>query len=116
MTNAQKVAELHQQIASINKDLADNKPGMCTYEDRECLTDNYQANLEYQEYYIEQMAEVSDIADQIATLELLPPGGQYDANPWSYEEASDEIYGVNSQGLRYVSPEVGYVDEDEEYR
>lgn len=46
-------------------------------------------------------------------------------NQLSWEEMNDHFNchyhpepknEVNSQGLRYVSPEVGWVDEDEEYR
>jgi len=101
MTNLEKIDELKLQVLKIKQELVDNKPSHCTAEDIEDVSDNYQSNLEYGWYRDEQQAEIDDILEEIAGLEKLPEGGQYDETPWSYEEASNEIYSNAPQGMYY---------------
>jgi len=111
MKNAQKITQLQAQIVAIKTDIENAYPGRLSAEDIEDVSDQYQAQLEWGWYRDEQNDAISDIQVEISHLESLHPGHTY--NDPLIEEI---VWPVNSQGLRYVSEEVGYVDEDEEYR
>jgi hypothetical protein len=101
MTNLEKVTDLRLQILRIKQDLVDNQPSRCTMEDIEDVSDVYQSNLEYQWYREEMEAEIAELEVEIARIELLPSGGQFDENPWSFEEAQDKYYSNAPEGMFY---------------
>ena len=110
MTNAEKITELQMQVLRILQDIEDNRPDRLSIEDVEDVSDNYQANLEYGWYVDEHREIISALQEDIVALQSLHPSHTYN------DPAIAEIeWPVNSQGLRYVSAEVGYVDQDEEY-
>ena len=101
MTNSEKATELRLQVLRIKQELEDNQPNRCTAEDIEEVSDNYQANLEYGWYCDEKKAEITELEIDIARLESLPSGGQFDENPWSYDDARNEIYSDAPTGMFY---------------
>jgi len=112
MTNSQKIVELQAQIATIEQQLHDYYPGRLSSEDFECLSDRHQAMLEYNEYAEEQQVVISELQADIAHLRTLPAIGTWIDDAANIEEIEWPVV----DGLRYVSEEVGYVDQDEEYR
>ena len=110
MTNSEKITELQMQVLRIRQDIEDNAPDRLSAEDIEDVSDNYQANLEYGWYVDEQEELISQLRAGIATLQQLHPDHIYN------DPAIEEIEWPVVDGLRYVSEEVGYVDQDEEYR
>ena len=111
MTNAEKITELQMQVLRILQDIEDNRPDRLSIEDVEDVSDNYQANLEYGWYVDEQREIISALQEDIVALQSLHPSHTY--NDPAIAEIEWPI--VGSDGLRYVSAEVGYVDQDEEY-
>jgi hypothetical protein len=110
MTNSEKITELQMQVLGIRQDIEDNAPDRLSAEDVEDVSDNYQANLEYGWYVDEQEELISQLQADIVALQQLQPGYTYN------DPAIEEIEWPVVDGLRYVSEEVGYVDQDEEYR
>lgn len=52
-----------QKINELKKELLDYKPSRCSVEDIEEVSDNYQANLEYQWWRDEVLSEMQSIRD-----------------------------------------------------
>ena len=115
MTNYEKIQALILERDSILADLEQCKPGRCTAEDIEDVSDNYQANLEYGWYRDEQMELVDDINAQIRHLDSLPMYQRYIEPMQITGNIRLDDIPITSDGLRYVSEEVGWVDQDEEY-
>lgn len=101
MTNSEKIVRLQNQIVSIKEEMINCKPSRLSQEDIEDVSDNYQANLEYGWYCDEKKAEITELEVDIARLKSLPSGGQFDENPWSYDDARDEIYSDAPTGMFY---------------
>lgn len=116
MTNSQRISELRQQIVTINTDLLNCKPSRCTSEDIEDVSDNYQANLEYQWYYTEQMDVIAEIEADIQYLESLPADAEFDQEPVevleNYKELQREHTGMHYGTDRYGN--TGYFEDFEQ--
>jgi len=110
MTNSQKIVEIQQEIAVIKSKMHEYYPGGLSSEDHEDVSDRYQEMLEYNEYCDEQREIISALQEDIVALQSLHPSHTYN------DPAIEEIEWPVVDGLRYVSEEVGYVDQDEEYR
>ena len=111
MTNSQKITQIQQEIAVLKSKMHEYYPGRLSSEDIEDVSDRYQEMLEYNEYCDEQREIISALQEDIVALQSLHPPHTY--NDPAIAEIEWPI--VGSDGLRYVSAEVGYVDEDEEY-
>lgn len=86
MTNAEKIIELQDQIAKIKADLENAHPDRLSQDDIECVSDNYQAHLEYGWYYDEQMDIISGIKADIVALQALPAIGTWIGDICDIEE------------------------------
>lgn len=87
-----RILEIENGIFDLKKLKSGNN---VTMEDIEDVSDNYQYNLEWN-------YALSELRDELECLKY-----------HQFLELSKSNW--NSQGLRYVSPEVGWVDQDEEY-
>ena len=112
MTNSQKITQIQQEITVLKSKMHEYYPGRLSSEDIEDVSDRYQEMLEYNEYCDEQREIISALQEDIVALQSLHPSHTY--NDPAIAEIEWPI--VGSDGLRYVSAEVGYVDQDEEYR
>jgi len=90
-------------IHSLEAEIENMHPSRLTSEDIEDVSNNYQAHLEYKWWKDEQRDLILSLEESIAHYKSMFSQWKAAINP------------VNSQGLRYVNEEVGYVDEDEEY-